>query len=84
AMVPVMMLVFAPLSGWVADRTGWPYQATLGIGLVSAGLLTLATLGADTSVPLVLARLALVGLGAVIFGPPNTSTIMGSVPRNML
>ncbi|MCA9857596.1 MAG: MFS transporter, partial [Dehalococcoidia bacterium] len=70
AMVPVMMLVFAPLSGWVADRTGWPYQATLGIGLVSAGLLTLATLGADTSVPLVLARLALVGLGAVIFGPP--------------
>ncbi|MCA9847350.1 MAG: MFS transporter, partial [Dehalococcoidia bacterium] len=77
AMVPVMMLVFAPLSGWVADRTGWPYQATLGIGLVSAGLLTLATLGADTSVPLVLARLALVGLGAVIFGPPNTSTIMG-------
>ena len=84
AMVPVMMLVFAPLSGWVADRTSWPYQATLGIGLVSAGLLTLATLGADTSVPLVLARLALVGLGAVIFGPPNTSTIMGSVPRNML
>jgi EmrB/QacA subfamily drug resistance transporter len=84
AMVPLMMLVLAPLSGWVSDRTGWGHQATLGIALVSAGLLTLATLEADTPVPLVLARLALVGLGSAIFGPPNTSTIMGSVPRPML
>lgn len=84
AMVPLMMLVFAPLSGWVADRKRWPHQATLGIALVSVGLLTLASLGADTPVPLVLLRLALVGLGSVVFGPPNTSTVMGSVPRNML
>ncbi|MGE3960376.1 MAG: MFS transporter [Dehalococcoidia bacterium] len=84
AMVPLMMLVFAPLSGWFADRTGWPHQATLGIALVSAGLLTLATLEVDTPVPLVLVRLALVGLGSMIFGPPNTSAVMGSVPRPML
>ena len=77
AMVPLMMLVLAPLSGWVADRTGWAHQATVGIGLVSLGLLSLGTLQQDTAVPLVLARLALIGL-------PNTSTIMGSVPRKML
>lgn len=84
SVVPLMMLVFAPLSGWVADRTGWAYQATVGIAIVSLGLFTLATLEADTPVPLVLGRLALVGLGSVIFGPPNTSTVMGSVPRQML
>jgi len=84
AMVPLMMLVLAPFSGWVADRTGWAHQATVGIALVSAGLLSLATLEADTAVPLVLARLALVGLGSAVFGPPNTSTIMGTVPRKML
>ena len=32
----------------------------------------------------VLERLALIGLGSAVFGPPNTSTIMGSVPRRML
>ncbi len=84
AMVPLMMLVLAPFSGWVADRAGWAHQATIGIALVSLGLLSLATLEADTPVPLVLARLALVGLGSAVFGPPNTSTIMGSVPRQML
>lgn len=84
AMVPLMMLVLAPLSGWVADRRGWAHQATLGIGLVSLGLLSLGTLQVDTAVPLVLARLALIGLGAAVFGPPNTSAIMGSVPRKML
>ena len=84
SIVPLMMLVFAPLSGWVSDRTGWQHQATVGMAVVSLGLLTLATLERDTAVPWVLVRLALVGLGSVIFGPPNTSTVMGSVPRPML
>ena len=55
-----------------------------GIAIVGVGLLSLATLEADTPVFWVLARLALVGIGAVVFGPPNTSAIMGSVPRKML
>jgi EmrB/QacA subfamily drug resistance transporter len=84
AMVPLMLLVFAPLSGVIYDRADWRHQATLGVGLVSLGLFSLSTLSADTPVPLVLLRLALVGLGSVIFNPPNTSTIMGSVPRSML
>ncbi len=81
AMVPLMLLLFAPLSGWLYDRSGWRHQSTLGLLLVSLGLLSLSTVQADTHIVLVLARLALVGLGSVIFNPPNTSTIMGSVPR---
>ncbi|MCK9486444.1 MAG: MFS transporter [Dehalococcoidia bacterium] len=84
AMVPLMLLLFAPLSGWLFDRSGWTHQATLGVALVSAGLLSLSTIQADTHIVFVLARLALVGLGSVIFNPPNTSTIMGSVPRASL
>jgi EmrB/QacA subfamily drug resistance transporter len=84
AMVPVMLLVFAPLSGLVADRTGSPQQATVGLAIVTAGLLWLAALSEQTPVPIVLAMLALVGFGSVVFGPPNTSTVMGSVPRPML
>ncbi|MEX1022016.1 MAG: MFS transporter [Dehalococcoidia bacterium] len=84
SMVPLMLLLFAPLSGALHDRIGWPHQATLGVTIVSVGLFSLGTLEADTPVALVLARLALIGLGSVIFNPPNTATIMGSVPRSML
>ncbi|MEX2032203.1 MAG: MFS transporter, partial [Dehalococcoidia bacterium] len=84
AMVPLMLLLFAPISGLLHDRTRWPQQATLGVALVSLGLFSLATLGSETHVAFVLLRLALIGVGSVVFNPPNTSTIMGSVPRSML
>lgn len=84
AVVPVMLLAFAPLSGWIADRTGWVHQATAGVAIVTVGLFWLSTLDAGTPLPLVIVRLAVVGFGAVIFGPPNASAIMGSVPRTML
>src|SRR5690606_27754076 len=84
ATVPVLMLVLSSLSGYAADRWNFRYQTTIGAALVMLGLLSLATLEADTPVALVIARLAIIGVGTSIFGPPNTSAIMGSVPRNML
>jgi sugar phosphate permease len=51
---------------------------------VSVGLLSLATLNAGTPIPLIVARLVLIGVGTSIFMSPNSSQIMGSVPRTML
>jgi EmrB/QacA subfamily drug resistance transporter len=84
AMVPLMLLLFAPLSGQIFDRTGWRWQATLGVSTVGLGLLSLACLGPATPVYGVLLRLAVVGLGLAIFMPGNASSIMGTVPREML
>lgn len=84
AMVPLMMLLFAPLSGRLFDRTQSGWQATVGIAIVSLGLFSLVGLDAATAVPDVLGRLAIVGLGSTIFGPANSSTVMGSVPPKML
>lgn len=84
ATVPSMMLLLSPVSGRVSDRYGFRHQTTLGIALVSVGLLTLASIDAATPVPLIMARLAIVGIGTSIFMSPNSSAIMGSVPRERL
>ena len=56
----------------------------LGVAFVSVGLLSLSTIQLDTPTALIVARLALVGVGTAIFMSPNSSAIMGSVPKSML
>ena len=84
ATVPLMMLLLSPISGRLSDRYQFQHQTTLGIALVSAGLLSLATIHADTPIPLIMARLAIVGIGTSIFMSPNSASIMNSVPRDRL
>jgi EmrB/QacA subfamily drug resistance transporter len=84
ATVPFMMLLFSPVSGYVSDKYGLRHQTTLGLAVVVVGLFLLATLEADTPMALIMARLAVVGLGTAIFASPNSSTVMGSVPADQL
>ena len=82
--VPLLMLLLSPFAGALSDRVGSRLLATVGVVLVSLGLLSLATLGTDTPAPLVMIRLTLIGAGTALFGPPNNSTVMGRVPPSML
>jgi len=82
--VPSMMLLLSSFSGQVADRYGFRYQTTLGIAIVATGMFSTATLDADTTAPWIMVRLALMGIGSAIFMSPNSSEVMGSVPRSML
>jgi EmrB/QacA subfamily drug resistance transporter len=84
ATVPFMMLLFSPVSGYVSDKYGLRHQTTLGLAVVVVGLFSLATLEADTPMALIMARLAVVGVGTAIFASPNSSTVMGSVPADQL
>lgn len=84
ATVPSMMLLLSPVSGRISDRYGFRHQTTFGIALVSVGLLLMATIDGGTPVPLLVARLALIGIGTSIFMSPNSSAIMGSVSRDRL
>jgi len=77
---PTVMAITAPLSGLLADKIGVRLPATLGLALLAAGLLQLATLGSDASVGGVLIGLALAGLGTGLFVAPNNSAIMGGAP----
>ncbi len=80
---PVMMAVFAPLSGWLSDRVDPGVISSAGMGLVAAALFSMTFIGAATPLRTLELELALLGLGFALFISPNTNIIMSSVePRH--
>ncbi len=77
---PVATLFVAPVSGAISDRIGSRPLAFCGMCLQAAGLLLLARLEKDSGAGDVAWRLVLAGAGAGLFGSPNNSAVMGSVP----
>ncbi len=82
--VPITAALVAPFSGALSDRIGQRLPASIGIAVLTAGLLSLATLPPDFTVADLVWRLVLIGAGQGIFLSPNSSSILGSVPRPRL
>lgn len=78
---PVMMAVFSPLAGRLSDRVEPRIVASAGMAMSAAGLFLTAFLNDQSPVATIVAILVLCGLGFALFSSPNTSAIMGSVPR---
>jgi MFS family permease len=79
---PIVMAIVAPFSGTLSDRIGARLLTFSGMGILTVGLLVLSRLGSDSPETLVMAGLAIAGLGNGIFISPNNSTLMGSAPRH--
>lgn len=82
--IPIASAFVAPFSGALSDRIGQRLPASLGIAVLAAGLLSLTTLPDDFAVVDLAWRLALIGAGQGLFLSPNSSSILGSVPRPRL
>jgi EmrB/QacA subfamily drug resistance transporter len=78
---PVIMAAVSPLSGALSDRIGSRLLSTTGMALIGGGLILLARLGPESQLHSVVSALAVVGLGAGLFGSPNNSALMGAAPR---
>jgi EmrB/QacA subfamily drug resistance transporter len=78
--VPITMAIVAPLSGSASDRWGSRLPASIGITLMTLGLLSLTQLPVDFSVADLEWRLVVLGLGQGLFMSPNSSAVLGSVP----
>jgi MFS family permease len=78
---PVVMAVFSPLAGRLSDRVEPRIVASAGMAMSAAGLLLTSFLTDRTPLGAVVGILVLCGLGFALFSSPNTSAIMGSVPR---
>ncbi len=79
--VPITMAIVAPLSGTVSDRLGPRLPATAGMAIMVLGLLSLTQLPVDFALPDLIWRLVLLGIGQGLFMSPNSSAVLGSVPR---
>ncbi|MDD1771215.1 MAG: MFS transporter [Methanomassiliicoccales archaeon] len=82
--MPVTMAVLSPLSGLLSDRIGSRLLASAGMFIIAAGLVLLSLLGVDSSTVLVGIGLFVIGLGMGLFASPNTSAVMGCVPKSQL
>jgi EmrB/QacA subfamily drug resistance transporter len=78
----VVIVMIAPIAGWLSDRLGSRLLCTAGATLIVIGQFFIATLALDSSVPRIIAPLLLTGLGWAIFNSPNQSAILGSVPKD--
>ncbi len=80
ALGTVLMAVFAPLAGILADRLRPALLASFGVGSVLLSSLLAVGLGPDSDMRAVVAVLAAQGVGFAFFSSPNMTTIMNSVP----
>ncbi len=78
--VPISMAFVAPFSGSISDRIGPAVPASVGIVLMVLGLLSLTQLAVDFTLPDLIWRLVLLGVGQGLFMSPNSSAVLGSVP----
>lgn len=78
---PLVMAVAAPASGALSDRIGSRILATLGMLVLTGGLVLLAFLAPHGPIASIAAALGVVGLGVGMFVAPNNSALMGAAPR---
>ncbi|KAB7755573.1 MFS transporter [Mycolicibacterium mucogenicum] len=76
----VPMLILSPLSSWYLPKLGLRVVVLMGLGLLSAGLLSLCLVRIDSSYWALAWPLLVVSTGVGIFTAPTTSAIMTSVP----
>jgi EmrB/QacA subfamily drug resistance transporter len=80
----VAMALLSPPSGWLADRVGSRSLSTIGMIIVTVGLLLLSQLTAASPVDDIIMRLTFLGIGFGLFSSPNTRAVMSSVERKKL
>ncbi|MCC6176476.1 MAG: MFS transporter [Chloroflexi bacterium] len=78
---PLVMAITASYSGSLSDRIGSRIPATVGMAILSCGLFFLSREGGTAPLLVVVATLALIGLGIGLFTSPNNSAVMGAVPQ---
>ncbi len=80
----VAMALLSPPSGWLADRIGSRLLSTVGMVIVTVGLLLLSQLNAASPVGDIVLRLTFLGIGFGLFSSPNTRAVMSSVDGSKL
>ena len=74
------MMVVAPTSPRVVERIGTKVTVTIGLSLVTIGLVTMSTLRVDSAYVDVAWRLVVMAAGMGLTMAPATDSVMGSLP----
>lgn len=80
--IPIAIGIASPLSGRVADRTGWNrYLVAIGLSLAAVALVLLSQTTENTPAWDVMARMAAMGIGIGMYIAPNNAAVMSAPPE---
>jgi EmrB/QacA subfamily drug resistance transporter len=82
--LPVAMAVAAPVSGYLSERVNFATLTTLGLAVMSSGLLGQSLLRPDTPLWRVFLGQVVIGVGVGIFMSPNNNSVLSSAPQNKI
>jgi EmrB/QacA subfamily drug resistance transporter len=82
--VPFIMVVGAPVGGWLYDKHYSRYYSTAGVSIVSVGLSLMAFAAHTVSIPVMFGAMLLLGVGGALFQSPNNTELMSALPREKL
>jgi EmrB/QacA subfamily drug resistance transporter len=77
--VPIVMAVISPLSGWMYDRVHSAYHSSFGIFLMALSLLAIGYYVRSSDLSMLIACFALYGLGNGLFQSPNNTEVMSAL-----
>ncbi|WP_397452890.1 MFS transporter [Pseudomonas sp. NA-150] len=78
---PLAIVFTAPLAGYLSDRYSAMLMCSIGLLLLTSGLLLMATVGAHPAAADIAWRMAICGAGIGFFQAPNARQVLTSVPR---
>jgi EmrB/QacA subfamily drug resistance transporter len=83
--IPALFIsAISPVSGWLSDKVGSRVLCPAGMALSCFSMFLLSRLGSESTYMDIIIPQALFGIGDAIFISPNTSMILGEVPKDKL
>ena len=79
---PLVVAIMAPIGGRLSDRYPVGILGGIGLALLCAGMVLLATLPADPGVANIVWRMVVCGIGFGFFQTPNLRALMSSAPSH--
>jgi len=81
--IPAIMVIGAPVTGWIYDKHQFRYLAALGMMIMAVSMVLLGYLAGSTGTNpwMLLLTFVSIGIGGVLFTGPNNTEIMRALPR---
>ncbi|MDP2847315.1 MAG: MFS transporter [Humidesulfovibrio sp.] len=80
--LPLTMAVIAPMSGYLSERVNFATLTSIGLGIMSCGLLLLSSLASDSPLWRVYLGQVVLGMGVGMFMSPNNNSVLSSAPQD--
>ncbi len=75
------MALFSPIAGRLSDKHEPRYVSSLGMAIITVGLIIFIFLSRSFPLYVIIINLALLGFGFALFSSPNMNAIMGAVDK---